>query len=131
MDDMKTYSRNIDVLREFGFDYKSFPRGGKTINAFLWTPCVAYTEDADFPDEWVNILSRDGKDIYEKYPKDDTKARQKVLSERSRNTVRIVYASPLTQGRTGRPRERKYRFIGLFKYYRHDTDGVHYRKLDV
>ena len=129
---MKTYNRNVDILSEFKLGpYKAWPRSTKRIDTIIWMPCVAYAEDADFPDEWVNLLLKDGKSIYEKFPKGDVKKRQWQVSERNRKLLRVVYASILPNGKTGNRQVRKYRFLGLFMFDRTDVEGVHYRKIEA
>lgn len=129
---MKTYNRNVDILSEFKLGpYKAWPRSTKRIDTIIWMPCVAYTEDADFPDEWVNLLSKDGKSIYEKFPKGDVKKRQWQVSERNRKLLRVVHASILPNGKTGNRQVRKYRFLGLLMFDRTDAEGVHYRKIEA
>ena len=129
---MKTYNRNVDILSEFKLGpYKAWPRSTKRIDTIIWMPCVAYTEDADFPDVWVSLLSKDGKSIYEKFPKGDVKKRQWQVSECNRKLLRVVYASILPNCKTGNRQVRKYRFLGLFMFDRTDAEGVHYRKIEA
>ena len=123
---MKAFNRNVDDFRLFGFDYAKWPKGGKRINAVVWTPCVSTTVNASSPDEWVNLISRDGKEIHEMYPPHWDKAKCNRHYERCKYQVRIVFAHSI-----GSSSERRYRFIGLFRLKSSDTTGLHFKRLDV
>lgn len=127
----KVYPRNVDVLKEFGFNYLRFPRATKHIETIVWTTCVAKDTKAEFPDEWVNLLLNDGEEIYEMFPKGNMKKRQRQVSERNKKTLRIVFAHMITQSTPCHGKPRQYEFIGLFRYDRADGNGVYYRKIEV
>ena len=80
----KVYSRNVDVLKEFGFNYARFPRASKRVETIVWTTCVAKDANAEFPDKWANILLDGGKEIYEMFPKGDVKKKMAQLSDRNK-----------------------------------------------
>ena len=125
----KVYSRNVDVLKEFGFNYARFPRASKRVETIIWTTCVAKDANAEFPDKWANILLDGGKEIYEMFPKGDVKKKMAQLSDRNKKLIRIVFAHMITKSTPCKGKPRQYRFIGLFAYDRADTNGVYYKKL--
>lgn len=126
----KTYAKNVDVLRDFGFDYVKWPKSSKAVDAIVWTPCVAKDVNADFPDQWANVISADGKEIYEMIPKGDAAALAKQTSEKNKKCLRIVFAHMITSVTPCKGAMRRYRFIGLFKFDRSDAKGVHYKRLE-
>ena len=123
------YSRNVDVLKEFGFDYSKWPKSSKVVDTIVWMPCLAKDANAEFPDEWINLLLAGGDEIYEMFPKGDAKKKKAQLSERNKKLIRIVFAHLITKATPCKGKPRQYRFIGLFAYDRADTNGVYYKKL--
>jgi len=93
-------------------------------------PCVATNVNCEFPDEWMNIVSSDGKEIYEMFPLNNARARAKQLSEKNKKRIRLVFAHKITETSPCRGADRQYRFIGIFKFDRADANGVHYKRLD-
>ena len=127
---MKTYSRNVDVLKEFGVNYERWPRSAKAVETIVWMPCVATSVNCEFPDEWKNIVSANGKEIYEMFPLNNAKARARQLSERNKKQIRLVFAHKITAASPCRGADRRYRFMGIFKFDRSDANGVYYKRLD-
>ena len=52
-------------------------------------PCVAANVNCEFPDEWKNIIFADDKEIYEMFPLNNAKARDRQLSEKNKK-IRLM-----------------------------------------
>ena len=91
-------------------------------------PCVAANGNCEFPDEWKNIIFADDKEIYEMFPLNNAKARDRQLSEKNKKQIRLVFAHKISATSPSRGTDRRYRFVGIFKFDRLDANGVYYRR---
>lgn len=123
------FSKNVDVLRIFGLNYKSYQKGIKNFEDkySVWFPSMAIEKDgikyATNSYNWINYLSDDWSEIKETNYNDEIK----MSNIKSEDVYRIVFAK--TVDPLG---DRAYKYIGVYKFFELDliNDVRIYKKVN-